>query len=588
MSDLFLKLLNNALCAGWLVLALLVLRPMLKRAPKWLMPCLWGLVGLRLISPITIECVFSLIPAANPIPQDIAMAQVPAIDSGIAMIDHVVNPVIGTVFAPEPAASVNPLQILVAVAARLWLAGVIVTAAWAVFSWLRLRRILKGAVNVGGNVWRGDRVDAPFVLGLIKPRIYLPMVMDARQTECILAHERAHIARRDHLWKPLGFALLSVFWFHPLMWVAYILLCRDIELACDERVIRSRNRQERADYMEALLMFSTRQRSLTACPLAFGEVGVKQRIQNVLNYRKPGFWLVVLAVALIPVAVVCFLTNPPSRDTPQETAAQTDPALRSDVFPAVDPIPMVPGEIYNLIRAELFDPASNNSIVITDASSRDALEALAGILSSAEKLGSTVVDDCSLRLKLLRSDGTVFNAAVGENDGRILLTGGPYYRCSEDIPGIFAQSGTPQKNPVKHLPFWLLRENDRVYYTGNGERTDVTDLICRDTPFTAMFMVHNEKGYHNYYIAIGGTVENLGYHEMVYETTREKAEAGDFTVDIDAMESGWTVYPWNEDNGTGSWLLAARDIFDDYGVYWAMESYPNERIRSKEPDSISD
>lgn len=572
MSDLFLKLLNNALCAGWLVLALLVLRPMLKRAPKWLMPCLWGLVGLRLVSPISIESVFSLIPAANPIPQDIAMAQVPAIDSGIAMINNAVNPVIGTVFAPEPAASVNPLQILVAVAARLWLAGAIVMAVWAGFSWLRLRRKLKGAVIVGGNVWRSDRVNAPFVLGLIKPRIYLPMVMDARQTECILAHERSHISRRDHLWKPLGFALLSIFWFHPLMWAAYILLCRDIELACDERVIRSRNREERADYMETLLLFSTRQRHLTACPLAFGEVGVKQRIQNVLNYRKPGFWVVVLAVVLIPVAAVCFLTNPASRDTPQETAEQTVPALRSDVFPAVDPIPMVPGEIYDLVRAELFDPASNNSIVITDASSGDALEALAGILSSAEKLGSEVVDEFSLRLKLLRSDGSVFDAVVGENDGRILLTDGPYYRCSEDIPGIFAKSGTPQKNPVKHLPVWLLRENGRVYYTGNRERTDVTDLISRDTPFTAMFMVHDEEGYHNYYIAIGGTVENLGYLEMVYTTTREKAEAGDFTVDPFAMESGWAVLTLNEDDATDSWLLAARDILDDYGVYWVIDA----------------
>ena len=315
MSEVFLKVVNMSISAGWLVLAVLALRLILKKAPKWVNVLLWGIVAIRLICPFSIESALSLIPSTETISPEIMMDWTPEISTGIEPLDQVVNPVISTSFAPQGMASANPLQVLIPVAANLWLLGVLILLAYTAISYLTLRYKLRTAVILRDNVFQCETVSSPFVLGILKPRIYLPYAMDGKNLGHVVAHEQAHIRRNDHWWKPLGFLLLTVYWFNPLMWVAYILLCRDIELACDEKVIVELGNDQRADYTQALVSCAVNRRMIAACPLAFGEVGVKDRIKSIMNYRKPTFWIIVTALVVCLVVAVCFLTDPnPSRE----------------------------------------------------------------------------------------------------------------------------------------------------------------------------------------------------------------------------------------------------------------------------------
>ena len=310
MSEVFLKVVNMSISAGWLVLAILALRLILKKAPKWVNVLLWGIVAVRLICPLSIESALSLIPSTETISPEIMMDWTPEISTGIAPLDQVVNPVISTSFAPKGMASANPLQILIPVAANLWLLGVLILLAYTAISYLTLRRKLRTAVILRENIFQCETVSSPFVLGILKPRIYLPYAMDGKNLNHVVAHEQAHIRRKDYWWKPLAFLLLTVYWFNPLMWVAYILLCRDIELACDEKVIAELGNEQRADYTQALVACAVNRRMIAACPLAFGEIGVKERVKSVMNHKKPTFWIVVAALVVCGVVAVCFLTNP--------------------------------------------------------------------------------------------------------------------------------------------------------------------------------------------------------------------------------------------------------------------------------------
>ena len=315
MSEAFLKIVNMSISAGWLVLAVLALRLILKKAPKWVNVLLWGIVAIRLICPFSIESALSLIPSTETISPEIMMDWTPEISTGIEPLDQVVNPVISTSFAPQGMASANPLQILIPVVANLWLLGVLILLAYTGISYLTLRHKLRTAVILRDYIFQCETVSSPFVLGILKPRIYLPYAMDSKNLAHVIAHEQAHIRRRDHWWKPLGFLLLTVYWFNPLMWVAYILLCRDIELACDEKVIAELGNDQRADYTQALVACAVNRRMIAACPLAFGEVGVKDRVKSIMNYRKPAFWIIVTALVVCLVVAICFLTDPnPSRE----------------------------------------------------------------------------------------------------------------------------------------------------------------------------------------------------------------------------------------------------------------------------------
>ena len=311
MNELFLKIINMSISASWLVLAVLLLRLVLKKAPKWVNVLLWGIVAVRLICPLSFESALSLIPSSETIPLNIEMAVKPTIDSGVPAINSVVNPVLSSFAPPQHVlTSANPLQIWIPILNIIWLIGVGSLLLYTAVSYWRLCRKVDTAVRYKNNIFQSENVSSPFVLGIIKPRIYLPFNMNGQDLEHVVAHEQAHIRRRDHWWKPLGFLLLTIHWFNPLMWLAYVLLCRDIELACDEKVIKELDNEQRADYAQALVVCSVNRPMIAACPLAFGEVGVKDRVKSVMNYKKPAFWVIIIAVIACVIVAVCFLTNP--------------------------------------------------------------------------------------------------------------------------------------------------------------------------------------------------------------------------------------------------------------------------------------
>lgn len=315
MENVFLHLVNMSITAGWIALAVMILRLILKKAPKWITVLLWGLVGLRLILPVSIESVLSLIPSAETIPPEIVYSDTPQIHSGISTFNQAVNPIISESLAPSSElTSINPVQVLLAVATVVWLAGLAGMLIYTLVSYLRLRHKVKVSMSIERNTYICDDINTPFILGIIKPKIYLPSNLTNAEQEYVLRHEKAHIRRKDHLIKPLGFLLLSVYWFNPLLWVAYVLLCRDIELACDEKVIKDMGVESRKEYSTALLNCSVPRRMISACPLAFGEVSVKQRIKSVLNYKKPAFWISIVAIVLCIALSVGFLTNPVDSD----------------------------------------------------------------------------------------------------------------------------------------------------------------------------------------------------------------------------------------------------------------------------------
>ena len=313
MAAVFLKLLNLSISASWLVLAVLVLRLVSKRSPKWMNVLLWGIVALRLVLPFSIESALSLIPSAETVsPVAVQSAPAPTITSGVSIIDNAVNPSLSEHFAAVPTMSVNPLYVWTEIAGWVWLIGLGTMLLYALVSYLRLRRRVRVSLPVQDHIYLCDAISSPFILGVVKPHIYLPSGLDEVQRQNVLSHEQAHLARRDHWWKPLGFALLAVYWFNPVLWLAYALLCRDIELACDERVIRTMDESAVKTYSTVLLACSMPRKAVITCPLAFGEVGVKERVRNALHYKKPAFWVVAASVAVCVVVAVCFLTNPPT------------------------------------------------------------------------------------------------------------------------------------------------------------------------------------------------------------------------------------------------------------------------------------
>ena len=313
MAAVFLKLLNLSISASWLVLAVLVLRLISKRTPKWVNVLLWGIVALRLMLPFSVESALSLIPSAETVsPAVVQFDPAPTITSGVNIIDNAVNPSLSEHFAAVPTASVNPLYVWTEIAGWVWLIGLGAMLLYALVSYLRLRRRVSVSLPVQDHIYLCDAISSPFILGVVKPHIYLPSGLDEVQRQNVLSHERAHLTRRDHWWKPLGFALLAVYWFNPVLWLAYALLCRDIELACDERVIRTMDESAVKTYSTVLLACSMPRKAVITCPLAFGEVGVKERVKNALRYKKPAFWVVAASVAVCVVVAVCFLTNPPT------------------------------------------------------------------------------------------------------------------------------------------------------------------------------------------------------------------------------------------------------------------------------------
>ena len=314
MNELFLKIVNMSISASWLVLVVLILRFVLKKAPKWVNILLWGIVAIRLICPFSFESALSLIPSAETFPEKVISGPSFDVQTGITPVDNRINDYLGDRYFEGVTVPANNGNNIMTILTIVWTIGILLLVAYTVISYWRLRRKVDTAVRYKDNIFQSENVKSPFVLGIIKPRIYLPFNMNGQDLEHVVAHEQAHIHRKDHWWKPFGFLLLTIHWFNPLVWLAYVLLCRDIELACDEKVIKELGNEQRADYTQALVACSVNRRMIAACPLAFGEVGVKDRVKSVMNYKKPAFWGVVLAVIVCVFVAVCFLTNPVTKN----------------------------------------------------------------------------------------------------------------------------------------------------------------------------------------------------------------------------------------------------------------------------------
>lgn len=312
MDDVFLKLVNLSISASWLILAVLVLRFVLKKAPKWVMPLLWGVVALRLVCLFSIESALSLIPSAETIPSEIVTETREPVLYEQATLDIVTNPTLPSAAEVPVGVSRQQAQVDFNIYSVLWLAGMAALLVHALVSAGKLKRKLATAILLRDNIYESEFVDSPFVFGVVKPNIYLPMHMDEGTAAYVIAHERAHLARRDHWWKVLGYLVLALHWFNPLVWVAYILFCRDIELACDEKVVKGLDGAARADYSQALLSCAAPKRAVAACPLAFGEGNIKMRVKSALHYKKPASWVAAAAVLAVVIVAVCFLTNPKS------------------------------------------------------------------------------------------------------------------------------------------------------------------------------------------------------------------------------------------------------------------------------------
>ena len=315
MGDVFLKLLNMSITAGWLILAVLCIRLLFRKMPKWVNCLLWGVVAIRLICPFSIESQFSILPSTEPIKSNAVVEgevqnYIPSIDSRLTIVENMINPMLTETFAYDESDSAAPLQIVTYAAGLVWCCGMVLLMICAMGSAVKLYNLVKEAVCVRDNIYICDAVKSPFILGIFRPRVYLSSALREREMDYILAHESAHLKRKDHWWKALGYLLLCIHWFNPLCWMAYSLLCKDIELACDEKVAKDMTFDEKKEYSKVLLSCARQRSLIMVCPLAFGEVGVKERVKSVLNYKKPTLWIMIATAAVLVILAICFLTNP--------------------------------------------------------------------------------------------------------------------------------------------------------------------------------------------------------------------------------------------------------------------------------------
>lgn len=321
MGAIFLKLLNMSITAGWLIMAVLCVRLLFRKVSKRVTCLLWGVVAIRLICPFAVESPFSIVPSAEPIKSSTVVEgkvqnYIPSIDSRLTIVENTINPRLAETFAYPESNSVAPLQIVTYVAGLVWGGGMVLLIIGAIGSAGKLHRLVREAVRVRDNIYICDAVKSPFILGIVRPKVYLPSALSEAQMPYILAHESAHLKRKDYWWKALGYLLLCIYWFHPLCWFSYFLFCKDIELACDEKAAKDMTFQEKKEYSKVLLSCARPRSLIMVCPLAFGEVGVKERVKSVLHYKKPTVWVIVAAAAVLAILAVCFLTNPAGSTEP--------------------------------------------------------------------------------------------------------------------------------------------------------------------------------------------------------------------------------------------------------------------------------
>lgn len=309
MSYILLKLINMSITASYLLLTIILIRPVFKKMPKYITCILWGIAGIRLILPFSLESKLSLIPSTEPISGRLINGPTFDIDTGIKQIDLPVNDYLGDKYFEGVTISHNHGAQLMQALVIIWLIGMAVMVIYSIISCIKLKNKVAVSIQLTDNIWVCDNINTPFILGILRPQIYLPSAMSENERDLVLFHERAHLERKDHIWKPLGFLLLTVYWFNPLIWISYALFCRDIETACDQKALKKADKKE---YSQALLNLSS-PRFINACPLAFGETGVKKRIKSILKYKKPAIVICIIAIIICVFVAIGFLTDPQSK-----------------------------------------------------------------------------------------------------------------------------------------------------------------------------------------------------------------------------------------------------------------------------------
>lgn len=492
LTGLFLSVCNFAGAAGWVALAVMLVRfllglPYLRRIPRRYTVILWAVVGLRLMIPVSLKSAWSLLPHAEPITQTMLYDPTPTLHTGVPVLNVVINETVMPSLTPNPGDSVNPLQVIAAIGAWIWVAGAVIMLLYMTSSYVCLRQKLRFAVKLDGerDIYESERVISPFVLGVFRPTVYLPCDMDAQTRSHVIAHERAHLSRGDHWIKPFAFVLLSVYWFHPLLWAAYILLCRDIEGACDERAAKDMTEDERKAYARSLVRCSTKSRAVTACPLAFGETGVKQRVTAILDYKRPTLWVLIAAVVLCVVFAVCFGTDPFSVDgmTPMVEYDPMAQVFENGMFSYVQTVETAPS--FCVDEDEVLwmrYPAEHTRWVSIGTLKEHTLEktALRRLFENTVNLdGSEVSADTVYSQSLAAWRAVYVHPATGSIDyytvmrrknGDILML---YSFCSADEDGTLRQE----------IPRWIYRLNA----VDNGEKDvellDVKTLVRFDTAY---------------------------------------------------------------------------------------------------------
>ena len=511
MSGIFLKLLNLSISASWLVLVVLALRLVLKRAPKWVNVLLWGMVALRLMLPFSIESALSLIPSAETLsPEVVRFDPAPTITSGVEFIDNAVNPSLSESFAAAPLASVNPLYVWTYLAGWVWLIGLGAMLLYALVSYLRLRRRVSVSLPIQDHIYLCDAISSPFILGVVKPRIYLPSGLDEVQRQNVLAHEQAHLARRDHWWKPLGFALLAVYWFNPVLWLAYALLCRDIELACDERVIRTMDESAVKTYSTVLLACSMPRKAVITCPLAFGEVGVKERVRNALRYKKPAFWVVAASVAVCVVVAVCFLTNPERATMKWAKSLRVEDVARIELFV----MPQTPDKQYKDFDAEEFAEV----VALINRSGGRYVRSMEPLAGSSIELYVTTTD--GVRHTVV-NNGNVYLCIDGDAYRNFHIAW-PYTEGDSPLPeGFFGESDEPAEDADRvYTDAWSIRVLD------GWEREGDSPLWRSGAGTGAYFLVTEGSGLDDKLMELYSAGWTLKYFSDHYRCTLREGESG--------------------------------------------------------------
>lgn len=456
MENIFLQILNNAITVGILILVIMLVRVLCRKMPKWITCLLWILVAAKLIMPFPMESIFSLVPTSEPIPAGIAMESNPHISSGIENVDNLINPALQQHFAPDKTASANPLQVWMYVGTVVWLAGTAALLLYALAAYVAVKWKVRASVKVEKNIYECDDIADPFILGIVRPRIYLPSGLDEETKKYVLKHETAHLGRKDYLWKPLGFLILSVYWFQPLCWAAYILMCGDIEYACDEKVIKGETEGARADYCKALLTCSVPRKMIAACPVAFGENGVKGRVKNMMNYKKPTFWISSISIIIVVIVAVCFATSPKGKEADNEKTAlaansemETDSAGTNPNETQTDSAPERITREQEALARNLVNTEQGNIIPVKDNGQ-----------DNAELVGYDTFDfeGLDIQPRWYDFDGYMLYYAydIINNEDASVVTVDVKDATSEDFSQVYYKSGENKTEEGSRISMWVM------------------------------------------------------------------------------------------------------------------------------------